>query len=518
MEEKINKIVELEIDIADVELDDMGVEVVSLVTEPAIEVDFLSFNKECEDCFDLDGACWPGYEAIGTKMKDGREVPNCVPIKTSQQFESYNDYPESVRNNAKRGIELNESEDNKCATQVGKVRAQQLAKGENITVDTIKRMYSYLSRSEVYYDEGDTKSCGYISYLLWGGKAAKRWAESKLKELGEIDMTSDDEMSFAILDWAEESGEDISTTYFIDESEFNFADTTAVQRALMGWKLLNGNTNEPEKRWKYSGPPAERGFCRGMLSLNKMYGEKDFAKIESKLGTLNPKMGEDGAARYDVFQYKGGVSCRHHWTELAVWYTDNGTVVINRGPAEGNAGKTNNKNSTIGARGAVSNNASTKYPGSFKFSFVNEEKRLVAGPLMIPNQMILRRTPEGDPYYVYFSKDTIKRIQERFNRENKINYTDTQHDGNIHQDNTLIEQWVVESNQYDKSKFYGFDRLPLGTWFGVYKINNDEDWARVKSGELKGFSVQGSFIEKAKPIDKDERTLSEIINILKEIK
>ena len=100
-----------------------------------------------------------------------------------QEFESYADYPDGVKNNAKRGIELNEKVDNKCATQVGKVRAQQLAKGEAITVETIKRMFSYLSRAEEYYDEGDTKACGTISYLLWGGKAGLRWAGSKLKEL-----------------------------------------------------------------------------------------------------------------------------------------------------------------------------------------------------------------------------------------------------------------------------------------------------------------------------------------------
>lgn len=99
------------------------------------------------------------------------------------ELESYKDYPTSVRNNAKRGIALNEKVNNKCATQVGKVRAQQLAKGEPISKDTIKRMFSYLSRAEEYYEEGDTSSCGYISYLLWGGKSAKRWAESKLKEI-----------------------------------------------------------------------------------------------------------------------------------------------------------------------------------------------------------------------------------------------------------------------------------------------------------------------------------------------
>jgi hypothetical protein len=101
--------------------------------------------------------------------------------------ESYNDYPDSVSNNAKRGIELNEAVNNKCATQVGKVRAQQLANKEKISIDTIQRMYSYLSRAEVYYNENDTKACGTISYLLWGGKSGLSWSKSKLKELDLLD-------------------------------------------------------------------------------------------------------------------------------------------------------------------------------------------------------------------------------------------------------------------------------------------------------------------------------------------
>lgn len=100
-----------------------------------------------------------------------------------EELESYADYPDAVSNNAKRGIELNEKVNNKCATQVGKVRAQQLAKKEAVTVETIKRMFSYLSRAEEYYDEGDSEACGTISYLLWGGKAGLRWAGSKLREL-----------------------------------------------------------------------------------------------------------------------------------------------------------------------------------------------------------------------------------------------------------------------------------------------------------------------------------------------
>jgi hypothetical protein len=99
------------------------------------------------------------------------------------EMESYSDYPKAVSNNAKRGIELNEKVNNKCATRVGKIRAQQLANGEPVSVETIKRMASYLSRAETYYDANDTEACGTISYLLWGGKSALNWAESKLREI-----------------------------------------------------------------------------------------------------------------------------------------------------------------------------------------------------------------------------------------------------------------------------------------------------------------------------------------------
>ena len=104
-------------------------------------------------------------------------------ILSGEELESYADYPDAVSNNAKRGIELNEKVNNKCATQVGKVRAQQLAQGKAVTVETVKRMFSYLSRAQEYYDEGNSEACGTISYLLWGGKAGLRWAGSKLREL-----------------------------------------------------------------------------------------------------------------------------------------------------------------------------------------------------------------------------------------------------------------------------------------------------------------------------------------------
>jgi len=129
------------------------------------------------------------------------EIKNLFTQKKKVKLESYSDYPKAVSNNAKRGRELNEKVGNKCATDVGKMRSADLAAGRAVSVDTIKRMYSYLSRAGEYYDEGNTEACGTISYLLWGGKAALRWSKSKLKELGEIELASmviDDE--FAVID------------------------------------------------------------------------------------------------------------------------------------------------------------------------------------------------------------------------------------------------------------------------------------------------------------------------------
>jgi len=83
-------------------------------------------------------------------------------------------------------MELNEAIGNTCATAVGKTRANQIASGEGLSLDTLKRTYSYLSRAEVYYDPNDTKACGTISYLLWGGKSMLSYCEGKLKELNEL--------------------------------------------------------------------------------------------------------------------------------------------------------------------------------------------------------------------------------------------------------------------------------------------------------------------------------------------
>jgi hypothetical protein len=146
-------------------------------------VDKINLSKQELEIIEEQEAALMLSQIIAIIKRDGRKKSG-----TRTELEAFADYPDAVKNNAKRGIELNEKNGNKCATAVGKVRAQQLAQGRALSVETITRMYSYLSRAETYYDEGNTEACGTISFLLWGGLAGKRWAESKLKELGKIEL------------------------------------------------------------------------------------------------------------------------------------------------------------------------------------------------------------------------------------------------------------------------------------------------------------------------------------------
>lgn len=116
------------------------------------------------------------------------------------EFESYSDYPDSVKNNAKAALDWAEKNGwGSCGTPVGKARANQLANGEAISVETIKRMYSYLSRHEVDLESSTSFSdgCGYLMYMSWGGKSALSWSRNKLKELGALQDNMDMEMEFS---------------------------------------------------------------------------------------------------------------------------------------------------------------------------------------------------------------------------------------------------------------------------------------------------------------------------------
>lgn len=119
----------------------------------------------------------------------------------AEMFEdTISDYPDGVKNAAKRALNyVDKNGWGSCGTGVGKQRANQLAKGENISLDTVKRMYSYLSRhkSDLTSSKEYGDGCGKLMYDAWGGEAGLAWAERKLKQVAKEKMSETQQMMFA---------------------------------------------------------------------------------------------------------------------------------------------------------------------------------------------------------------------------------------------------------------------------------------------------------------------------------
>jgi hypothetical protein len=216
--------------------DETGVDFVSLVDRPAIQKDFMLFSEqfvdptanETEDEFisrcipvmigegmEQDQAAavcyskWSSkdkfaegmphytkdgklYEGPTHKDADGRLMTGATHTADSeylyhkdelQKFESYSDYPEAAKENAK--VALRWAEENgwgDCGTAVGKIRANQLANGEAITRDTIARMAGF-ERHRQNSDKELGDGCGRLMWLAWGGDEGIEWASRKLQQI-----------------------------------------------------------------------------------------------------------------------------------------------------------------------------------------------------------------------------------------------------------------------------------------------------------------------------------------------
>ena len=129
-----------------------------------------------------------------------------------------------------------------------------------------------------------------------------------------------------------------------------------------------------------------------------------------------------------------------------------------------------------------------------KLAEVNKEKRILMGALLIPNKPIYRRNGE-DEYYIYFSKDTVLKASQLYLQKGNQNNSTLEHQHSL-QGLSLVESWLIEDEVHDKSRKYGMD-LPVGTWMGSVKVNNDDIWNEyVKTGKVKGFSIEGYFADK----------------------
>ena len=156
-----------------------------------------------------------------------------------------------------------------------------------------------------------------------------------------------------------------------------------------------------------------------------------------------------------------------------------------------------------------------KEKNNLTFAKLDEEKRMLISPALIPNKQIFRHDPNTDSdYYVYFSKDTVRKASELYLRHNNHHKATYQHQDRVSGVLT-VESWIKEGDS-DKSKLYGYD-LPNGTWFVKMKIENDELWQKIKSGELKGLSIEGYFADKMEKMSEKNPTHEEVLAALNEI-
>lgn len=152
------------------------------------------------------------------------------------------------------------------------------------------------------------------------------------------------------------------------------------------------------------------------------------------------------------------------------------------------------------------------------FSVFNSEERLVVGPAMIPDKMIIRRNEiTGEIYYVYFTSETIKKLQQKYMLEKLLDKTNIEHGRRFLNGVSVVESWIVEDPEKDKQQVFGMN-YPKGTWMIMMKVESDEVWNKVKEGKLKGFSVQGYFMEKAKFSSDNTELIEQIKNILNEVR
>ena len=156
-----------------------------------------------------------------------------------------------------------------------------------------------------------------------------------------------------------------------------------------------------------------------------------------------------------------------------------------------------------------------KEKNNLTFAKVDEDKRIIVSPALIPDKQIFRHNPNTqEDYYVFFSKETVRQASELYLKHNNHHKATYEHQDRVSGVLT-VESWIKEGDM-DKSKLYGFD-LPNGTWFVKMKIENDDLWSKIKDGELRGLSIEGYFTDKMEAMSQKEPTNEEILAALNEI-
>lgn len=142
---------------------------------------------------------------------------------------------------------------------------------------------------------------------------------------------------------------------------------------------------------------------------------------------------------------------------------------------------------------------------------VNKEKRLLIGAALIPNKPILRIDKEtGEDFHIFFSEETVRKASQLYAKNKFQDKATLEHEKPV-EGMTVVESWIVEDKDKDKSALYGLN-VPVGSWCIAMKAENDEVYNLAKEGKIKGFSIE-AFFTKSKE-DEDLKLIKELENEL----
>jgi hypothetical protein len=335
-----------------------------------------------------------------------------------------------------------------------------------------------------------------------------------------------EDFNFSVEDYSEEEKEVVKLLQFLKETDYEqFEAVIGSMRGATEAEIKRRNHKTPTIYFKYervlSGFP-DRDFC---TSIEGRY----FRRLEiDLLRDTNTEFGHERQP-YSKWLYKGGPNCVHAWRRYLV----QGDVVADQGMAEGKAGIPPKQLPNNGyyspetkRKSEVAYIISQQDMSKQEFS-VDTEKRIIYSPIMIPNILIPRLDEEtNEKYFVRFSPQVIEKIQNLYMIEKRLDQTNYEHTDKKVESVVMVESWII-AGESDKAYQLGFSRgdIPDGTWFGAFKVldtpQGDDIWNNyIKTGKIKGVSVEGSFIMNFSSHfgkTQDEVLLSEIIDILKKV-
>ena len=145
----------------------------------------------------------------------------------------------------------------------------------------------------------------------------------------------------------------------------------------------------------------------------------------------------------------------------------------------------------------------------------NEEKQIISGPAMIADMPIYRNDDKLGEYYIVFDAESIQAIVQKFCAKGFMNNFNLFHDDQATLSDVTIFNSFISNKTLGISPLKGFEDTADGSWFISAHVNNPAVWAKVKSGELRGFSVEGFF--NYIPVVKGKYTLEEAEKMIQKI-